>query len=500
VKKYPEVVNTFDSEKDTPLLAAVVWGRKCVKILIENGADPKQVSKSGETALHRLYLNDIDGIFTIFDTTNFLLTTGVEQMINELNYAGETPLHVLVTHVSYIGGSVLHHEQGEGHTRRLDMQTSYQDQVIETLHLLLKYNADPHERNLNELTPLNKLFHVALKSCQNAQCQPNCVESSISSRYIYKNHFGYVKQAVNVLLKHGSEPNAQCGIGHTPIILLLMCLCEMNVSDICAQQTSIIETAQLLLSNGALSNFHYCNGGTCSTILAEIASCYFDMARSHDSSDIHELLETYANFVNNLLELLLRHGLDPNFKTEKKSLHLKGGCGNALIDFVRLAERASDTKDFVVISKWLVTLFQWGTDPDLEPYPSEPIICHSQSSIFLKKQGTQALSHYVYEVKELDNLFQDGNAQGLLMLFYNTMSHQILYDCLNNARFMARFHPLGATGYDFVKMLTQLGENPRSLKEMARVTIYKAVNRDLAIKVPQLPLPNPMKRYLLDIE
>ena len=67
-------------------------------------------------------------------------------------------------------------------------------------------------------------------------------------------------------------------------------------------------------------------------------------------------------------------------------------------EFVRLSSHATSAMEFEAMSKWIRTLLQWGADPDLEPYPSEPIICHCQSSIFLKKLGTQPLCHLIHEV------------------------------------------------------------------------------------------------------
>ncbi|XP_060077966.1 ankyrin-2-like [Ylistrum balloti] len=499
-KKFPEEVNSIDNERDTPLLAAVGWGQKCVRILIEHGADARGISKLGETALHRLYRNDIDGLFTIYDTTKFLLTTGLEQMINEVNNEYETPLHVLVTHVGFIGGHLLHKQDDGRHVSRSEMQTDYQEQVIGTLQLLLQFNADPDCENRLNLTPINKLLHIALKSSfQQQQAAIPCICDSIDAQYLYKNNFGYIKKAVEVLLKHGSNPNSQCQVGHTPLILILQCLSEMDIEDICLEQNGILETIEILLCHGAETNFMYIEQGTCSTLLSEIASRYFAGQRYLPAIK-EDMLAKYAQLVNQVLELMLKYGMNPNHVSRKKRKHLQGGSGNALIDFVRLAQQANTTSDFAVIRLWLLTLFQWGADPDLEPYASEPIICHSQSSIFLKHQGTQALNHYIYEVKEFDSLLDDGHAQDLLLLFYNTMNHCVLYDCLSNARFMARFHPLGATGHDFVKLLTRLSENPRSLKEIARVSIYVALQRNLARRVPELPLPNPMKNYLLEIQ
>jgi hypothetical protein len=52
------------------------------QILVDSGADVHLLSKGiGETALHRLYRMNIDGLFTIYDTTRYLLTTGIEQVL-----------------------------------------------------------------------------------------------------------------------------------------------------------------------------------------------------------------------------------------------------------------------------------------------------------------------------------------------------------------------------------------------------------------------------------
>lgn len=493
--KNPSIVNSMDVNKDTPLLLAVVWGRVCSKTLIDFGADVKIVSSIGETALHRLYCNDVDGLFTIFDTTKYLLTTGVEQLINCKNNNGETPLHVLVSHVSYIGGSLTHPDKVLLKRSRPQLQPDYQNQVVQTLELLLKFNADPRSQNKHGLHPLGKLMHIALKSClpEYEQCQ--CVRLSISSTYSYKNDYGHLCSALKVLLHSGSDLNKSCLEGHTPLFLMMQCLLKDNIENLCEQSIEIINIVHLLLKNGAKTQ-KFCHGG--STILAKIAARFFTISENN-SSIFGDTRQKFSSLVNCLLETFLKNGLNPNFVTDRKSQHLQGGSGNSLIEFVRLTEMAGIPEDFIEIHTWLKTLFAWGANPDLEPYPSEPIICHSQSSIFLKKQDTQAVSHYIHEVKDMDNIFQDGNAQELLMLFYNTMSHNILYNCLNTARFMSHFHPIGATGKSFLQILNSLAENPRSLKQNARVAIYKSIDRNLVEKVPQLPLPTLLKNYLIEI-
>ena len=498
VRLYPDKVNEPNENGDVPLLQAVVWGRECAKILIDHGADVNMVAENGDTALHRLYRNDIDGIFAIFDTTRYLLTTGTEQLINSINLKGETALHLLVTHVSYIGGNYFHAEQRT--VPRWQMQPDYQDQVIQTIELILSYNADPHIYDLLQLQPLNKLMHVTLKSSQPGN-PLDCVQGSINSKYVYRNDYGSLARAIRVLTRNGAEVNTSCEIGHTPLICLLHALMNTEMPDLVQQSRDIIQACSLLLENGSNCNFFSEDNCTCASLLARLAKKMFvtETPGLYLENDV-ELKTNYGNFINTLLVLFLRHGLNPNFKTTKKSHHLSGGSGNSLIEFVHVTASATKCLDFEMVHKWLCTLLKWGADPDLEAYPADPIICHSQSSIFLKRQGTQAVSHYIHDVKELHAIFENGHAEQLLMLFYKTMDHKILYDCLTTACFMARFHPLGATGRDFLAVLNRLTEQPRSLKQIARVAIYKAVNRKLTSTIYQLPLPNAMKRYLLEIE
>ena len=498
IQRYPEQINEPDSNGDVPLLLAVVWGRKCSKLLIDNCADVNMVAENGDTALHRLYRNDIDGIFAIHDTTRYLLTTGIEQLINTVNVKGETALHLLTTHVSYIGGNFYHTAQRQ--VPRWQLQPDYQEQVVQTLRLLMDFNADPHIFDMNGLQPLNKLLHVTLKASEpDNKCE--CVQASINSIYIYRNDFKSLGRAIDVLVQNGSDVNTRCDIGHTPLILLVQALLNTEIPDLVQQSSAIFDAIDILLHKGANCNFVSEDQSTFSTMLARLAKrILVNIPCAVVTEESRNIKTQYGVFINELLVRFLQHGLNPNFTSAKKSGHLAGGTGNALIEFVRLTVHASDALDFQMLHTWLRTLLKWGADPDLEPYPSDPIICHSQSSIFLKKQGTQALSHYIHEVKELQAIFENGSAEELLLLFYKTMDHKVLFECLTTACFMARFHPLGATGQSFLAILNSMTDTPRSLKQIARVSIYKSLNRKLATGVDRLPLPKSLKTYILEME
>ena len=144
-------------------------------------------------------------------------------------------------------------------------------------------------------------------------------------------------------------------------------------------------------------------------------------------------------------------------------------------------------------------LLQWGTDPDIEPYPSDHVICHSQSSIFLKPKGSQPVNQYINEIQDINSILDGGYAEQLLMLFCNTMDHHALYQCLGTAKFMSRFDPNSAPTGKFLKLINKLSSQPRSLRQIARVAISKAMNRKLT-NVNQLPLPVPLQNYIRNVE
>ncbi|GFN85706.1 ankyrin repeat and socs box protein [Plakobranchus ocellatus] len=521
VGRYPDCINSY-MNGDTPLLAAVPWGEECVHILLESGADAHLRSEGiQETALHRLYRQNIDGLFTIYDTTKYLLTTGLEQEINVYTHLGETPLHMLVSHVSYTGGNYVDPQR---RIPRPQLQESYQKQVVAAVRLLLEFNADPNLLNSPGLTCLSRLLHIGLKAVNPEDPCP-CVSSSQPNMFIqdYRHNYSILADVINILLEFASKPNFTCTAGHTPLILMLQLILYDSLANICSQRQAVLRCFTVLLESGAQPNFTDATGkaSAYSLISAICKRCLVsqnpDVSDNGDdgeenSKEHKNLRDAFAAVINDILDIMLKHGLHPNLVSTKVAQHLWGGHGNGLIELVRLAGMASTNREFEHIGVWLQTMLQWGADPDLEPYPSEPIICHCQSSIFLKKLGTQPICHYVHEIKDKERLLREPAVQRVLLLFYSSMSHAELQASLAAARSSLHLQPSPHTpglpqtslallcdgSVDVLTLINAMGENPRSLKELARVAIYVALDRKLAAKVQHLPLPLVVKKYLLE--
>ncbi|GFR57803.1 ankyrin repeat and SOCS box protein, partial [Elysia marginata] len=407
VDSYPDCINSY-MDGDTPLLAAVPWGEQCVHILLENGADAHLRSEGiQETALHRLFRQNIDGLFTIYDTTKYLLTTGLEQEINAYTHLGETPLHMLLSHVSYTGGNYVDPQR---RIPRSQLQDDYQKQVVAAVRLLLEFNADPNLLNSPGLTCLSRLLHIGLKAVNIDDPCP-CVSSAQPNMFIvdYLHDYSILAEVLDILLEFGSNPNFTCAAGHTPLILMLQLLLYDGLTNVCSQQEAVLRCFTILLEGGAQPNFTDSTGkASAYTLISAICRRCLESQNPDDSISGEEgeesnvpsrekLRDQFASLINGVLATMLKHGLDPNLVSTKVAQHLWGGHGNGLIELVRLAGMASTNREFEHIGLWLQTMLQYGADPDLEPYPSEPIICHCQSSIFLKKLGTQPICHYVHE-------------------------------------------------------------------------------------------------------
>lgn len=309
---------------------------------------------------------------------------------------------------------------------------------------------------------------------------------------------------MDVLLRFGACPNTSTGAGRSPLLILLQSALNSEAGRMCQLANDMCACLELLCRHGARPSL---TTATHVAVVSLIAKLGYKCLQQQDEV----VKETAATFVCRILEIVLNHGLDCNQRSALRRREVDGRSGSVLVELIRLTQRIRRPSDLAHIRRWVLTALQWGADPDMEPYPSEPIICHSQSSIFLRTKSTQPVHEYMFEIQDLGvgAIFEGGYAESLLLLFYNAMGHIPLYQCLSSARYMAIFDTASTSTVNrqqpspsrlFGDMVTTLVSQPRSLKQMARVAIYEALDRQLVTRVPHLPLPVPLKRYLLQVE
>lgn len=475
----PNELATPDPQQWTPLLHAVQWGRSFVAYLEEQGADVRACTASGQTALHLLFLRICDPA-ELYETTRFLLGTGLEEDINVVDASGNTALHLLIGLVNRSADSF--------EVKGLEQEALSQS-VLATLELLLSHNCDPNVVNASGITALHRLL-LTFDFVMSSDPAGMTLEM-LPLREKYHPDPDCVRSAIGVLLAHGADPNAPTGAGRTPLGLLLHSLLDISP----ALRPGLLGCLQLLCEKGAAPSVTPAAHAAALSTLVALGQRCMQMSMLSDPTPQAEA----AAFLRRLLALLLRHGLDAN----RCSLVRRKdpAPGHLLLELVRMGGRhARLDSDLACLRSWLHTAMKWGANPNLEPYPSEPMICHSQSSIYLKPKCTRPLSQFLHQIQDATALLP--GAESILALFYNSMEHETLFSCLNDAKFMSRFDPSSTKtpSHAFLQLMQQLGSQPRSLQQIARVSVCNAMQWELQQRTAHLPLPPPLQRYILNLE
>lgn len=482
---FPSERNGLDEYGMTPFLYAVHWGKKFIELLEGSGSNVMAVNANGQSALHLLFASIKDPL-ELYECTRFLLACGLEQEVNTADRHGNTALHILVDRINR------RLEKEVGHA---DLQKEYDRQALQTMEVLLRNNCDPDLLNDSGVTVLHKLiltFDFVVSS------DPSGITlETLPVRENYKIDMEIIYRTFKILLTSGADPSLATGAGRTPLVILLGCITDVEPAKSVVYSSGLLECLRLLCTFGAHPSH---TPATHATVVAILAHYGHQCLLQREDG----LREQMSQFLEQLLTLLLQNGLDSNHSSKRAGIcNSDSKTGNILVELVRLAQFVHVPCDLVHIHRWVLTCLQWGANPDVEPYPSDHIICHSQSNIFLKPKGSQPFNQYMYHIQDLiQPLEGEGEARRVLMLFYDSMGHGALYQCLNAATFMSRFDPEchRMPSSVFVQIIKKLAFRPRSLKQNARVAIYRALNRQLSLSVPLLPLPNQLKSYLLNVE
>ena len=480
----PEDVNEPDEEGMTPLLYAVQWGKTYMELLINCGANINAVNRKQQNALQLLYMQLQDPMH-LYETTKFLLAAGLEQDVERVDINGNTALHVVVTQLNR---KLISFPNADTHSVS---QGAFDEQVIDTMELLLQHNCNPNVVNASEIAVLHKvilMFHFVVSNELGA-----VTLETLPVREMYQVDLDVLHRAMSTLLTHSALPDAMTGAGRTALVMLLQSVLNMENSLIARCVDGFVRCLTLLCDSGCHPS---CNITTHMAIVTLLSQCG-QKCLSQRSDGAKSMM---SEFLKRTLAVLLRHGLNSNHCTMMRKRNIEGGSGNVLIEMVKLAQFVRVPADMLFIHDWVLTSLQWGANPDVEPYPSDSVICQSQSNIFLKPKATQPVTQYMYEIQDFRQIFDGGYCEKLLALFYQSMDHNALFNCLSTAKFMARFDPDRSPSSNFIRMINSLSSQPRTLKQMTRVAIYKAIDRQLNVRVGELPLPKALQQYLVNVE
>ncbi|XP_023223823.1 ankyrin-3 [Centruroides vittatus] len=434
-----------------PIHQAALQDLKFLELLIQCGADVTVKTATQQmTVLHVVLLLGKKSAEETSCTLKLLLDHGCRKFINEPDSLSNTPLHGLIV--------------------RYALEESRYGYV-------------------NEPRPWNKwdMLHLVRYLLYNGS-RPSINHRGNSAlacvlRHVRDWEFRY--ELLDMLLQNGGNPNCVGRDGSVPLMVCLVPLINKDPLHRLTHSKKVfyLNSVRLLCKHGANPNCSSISNLTPLHVLVFTASEYITLNREEEKSN------AFA-FIRQLLIILLQHGLDPNVRFSQRTQHIL----LALMDMVQNARMPSDL-DYVY--DLTLTLLQYGANPNTSVITTEPMICHSQSSVFLKKSCHQVLYYYVQLVIRKEELLVDLDQRfaRLMWLYYYSMNHRELFTCLkilNTQMALVPVRQIVAT------ILRQMYTEPRTLKQIARVKIYSALNYSVAPNINKLMLPGPLKEYLME--
>lgn len=208
-------------------------------------------------------------------------------------------------------------------------------------------------------------------------------------------------------------------------------------------------------------------------------------------------------FIKNILLLLLQHGLDCNMTYQ-----------HILQSVVDMVQNMRSCKDMLCIYELALILIQYGADPNIvvnskATSSGNTMIINELTNIGNQSTGGSFRAHsryilFYYNIlitkKEFILLDSVQIYAKIIYLFYFTMNHEPLFNCLKCLHnfYMAQIPQ--KTTEDLIALITKLYRKPRSLKQICRQAICQSLNNKLAQNLSKLNLPGPLREYVLNFE
>lgn len=114
----------------------------------------------------------------------------------------------------------------------------------------------------------------------------------------------------------------------------------------------------------------------------------------------------------------------------------------------------------------------------------------------------KVLYYYVITICTKEEIMMDPaqNFVDIITLLYLCMDHGPLFSCLKVIFTALHSGIISVRGTALLNVIRELHATPRSLKQISRISIYRALKRCPGVHANKLPLPPALKDYLLNFE
>ncbi|XP_053672962.1 ankyrin-3 isoform X2 [Anopheles nili] len=437
-----------------PIHQAVLHDGRFLELLIQHGAiTTVRTCTQQMTLLHVVILAARKSAEDTLNTIRILLERGCKELINSPDSLGNTPLHAII--VRY---ALEEARYGYDKWNKWD--------VLHLVRFLLQNGAK---------SSINQSGNSALA----------CV-----FRHIRDWEVCY--ELLNMLIKEG-DPNIVGRDGSVPIMVCLVPLINKDPLHHFTHSMKVcyLNCIRILLQNGANPNCSYRSNLTPLHVLIFTVSENFTL-----NCDIQK--RANFDFIKNILLLLLQYGLDCNITSQ-----------HILQSVIDMIGNVRTCPDILCVYELLLLLIQYGTDPNISL--SNKLMANgassSNSSINLRSSfrnnaRNYLLFYYIMLItrKEFILLDREQTYQRIILLFYYSMKHEPLFNCLKTLHNLLIAQVPHRSIDNLRHLIITLYKKPRSLKQLCRVCIYNSLDKKLAPNISRLNLPGPLKEYVMNFD
>ncbi|XP_055378624.1 ankyrin-3 isoform X2 [Condylostylus longicornis] len=501
-----------------PIHQAVLHDSRFLQLLIDHGAvTTVRTCTQQMTLLHVVIFAARKSAEDTLQTLRLLLQSGCNELINEPDSLGNTPLHALIVRYAL-------EEARYGY----DKWSKWD--VLHLVRFMLQNGAK-----------------VSINQSGN---------SALACVFRHVRDWEVCFELLNMLIKEDGDPNIVGRDGSVPIMVCLVPLINKDQLHHFTHSMKVcyLNCIRILLQYGANPNCSYRSNLTPLHVLVFTVSENFTL-----NCDVQKRIN--FEFIKNILLLLLQHGLDCNLTYQ----HIL----QAVVEMVQNVR--TSPPDMMCIYELIKLLIQYGADPNIllscKPTPGSQMfsneianfgenMCHiiEESSQDLEcptsssasssnnnnglnggSSGNNSLNpnnsnnssgngirsihgdhfrnsfrtnsryilfYYIILISKKEFILNDSELTytRIINLFYLTMQHEPLFNCLKSLHNFYVAQVPNKKTEPLIQLISSMYRKPRSLKQMCRIAIYESVNRKLAQNINGLNLPGPLKEYVLNFD
>lgn len=287
---------------------------------------------------------------------------------------------------------------------------------------------------------------------------------------------------IRILLQHGANPNCSYRSNLTPLHVLIFTVSENFTLNCDAQKRQNFEFIKdillLLLQHGLDCNLTYQH------VLQSVMDMVQNVRTGKDMLQIYELAKT-----------LVQYGVDPN-----ELLNIRDTSGSAIV--------VGEIANYGVRMRGaLAASAERGAGGDVGGVNgggSNGVAAATAGGYrgSFRTHSRHILFYYIVLITKKEFVLSETpfTYRNVIQLFYYTMDHEPLYNCLKSLHDFYMAQVPSKLTEQLIALIISLYRKPRSLKQICRHRIYKCVNNRLALHVTKLNLPSPLRDYVLNFE